>query len=268
MNSERKQPPTVRSAEMNPGPGFRIRSTIDRPREEHVEALLEFETPDISDLLNRLYALSTDIRCMTAEDNPMAGPVCTVNVFPGDNLMVHKALDIARPGDVVAIAAGASRMNAVLGDIICTKARHRGIRGFVVDGLIRDLPAIRALDYPVFARGTTPIGPLHRGPGEINYPIACGGVVIHPGDVIVGDAAGVVVVPRQIVADVVRRLTANRSANKSYLEKVHRGEFSNAWVDTLLESHGCPIEETAPSEHSPRQAEIPNGRATAGPTPA
>ena len=76
-------------------------------------------------------------------------------------------------------------MNAVLGDLISAKARHRGIAGFVVDGLIRDLPAILELgDFPVFARGTTPIGPLHRGPGEINYPICCGGIVVNPGDIV------------------------------------------------------------------------------------
>lgn len=115
--------------------------------------------------------------------------------------MVHKSLDVAHPGDVIVVAAGESRSSAVLGDIIATKARHRDIGGFVADGLIRDLPSIRVLDFPMYARGTTPIGPLHRGPGEVNYAVACGDVVVNAGDIVVADAEGVVVVPRQIAVE-------------------------------------------------------------------
>ena len=98
----------------------------------------------------------------------MAGPAFTVKTRPGDNLMVHKALDVARPGDVIAIDASFAHgaATAVLGDLIATKARHREIAGFVVDGLVRDIRGIRELGIPVFARGTTPVGPLPRGPPE------------------------------------------------------------------------------------------------------
>src|SRR5947209_2722173 len=154
-----------RSAELHPGPGFRVK--LDFPRLEPLlmEQLSYFPTPEISDLLNRMYALDPVIRCLTGCDHRLWGPACTVRVFPGDNLMVHKSLDVARPGDVVVVDAGASPMNAVLGDLISAKARHRGIAGFVVDGLVRDLPSIAELDFPVLARGTTPNGPAHRGPG-------------------------------------------------------------------------------------------------------
>jgi RraA family protein len=230
-----------RSAELHPGPGFRVRLDFPRLDPELVRPLTLFPTPDISDLLNRLYALDPAIRCQTGPEHRLCGPACTVKVFPGDNLMVHKALDVARPGDVVVVDAGASPMNAVLGDLVCTKARHRGIQGFVVDGLIRDLPDILPLDLPVFARGTTPIGPLHRGPGEINYPICCGRIVVNPGDVIVADQAGVVVVPREIVIELVHRLESHREANATYHASVKRGDFSNQWVDRLLQEHGCPL---------------------------
>jgi RraA family protein len=229
-----------RSAELHPGPGFRIRPDFPRPDPHLLGGFLEFPTPDISDLLNRLYAIDAAVRCLTGSHHRLCGPACTVKVFPGDNLMVHKSLDVARPGDVVVVDAGASPMNAVLGDLVCTKARHRGIQGFVVDGQIRDLPDIIPLDLPVFARGTTPIGPLHRGPGEINYPICCGGVVVNPGDVIVADQAGVVVVPRGIAAELLERLRSHREANAAYLVSVRRGDFSNAWVDRLLLEQGCP----------------------------
>jgi RraA family protein len=230
-----------RSSEMHPGPGFRVRLDFPRLDEGLMRQLALFETPDISDLLNRLYSVDSAIGCLTGDHHRLCGPVCTVKVYPGDNLMVHKVLDVAQPGDVVVIDAYGSRQNAVLGDIICTKAKHRGIAGFVVDGLIRDLPGILELDFPVFARGTTPIGPLHRGPGEINYPIACGGRVVNPGDVLVADASGIVVVPRNIAEELVDRLERNREANVAYLAAVQRGQFSNAWVDQVLAENHCPI---------------------------
>jgi regulator of RNase E activity RraA len=201
-----------------------------------------FPTPDISDLLNRLYAVDPEIRLLTNPGHKICAPACTVKVFPGDNLMVHKSLDVIEPGDVIIVDAGGSAMNAVLGDLISTKARHRGAAGFVIDGLVRDLPTIQQLgDFPVFARGMTPIGPLHRGPGEINFPICCGGVVVSPGDIIVGDAMGIVVVPQAIAGELLQRLKAHDAANATYFESVKKGNFSNAWVDQILTDLQCPM---------------------------
>jgi RraA family protein len=230
-----------RSASLHPGPGFRIKADFARTDPALYRELADFPTPDISDLLNRLYAVDPAVTCLTGSHHRLCGPACTVKVFPGDNLMVHKSLDVAKPGDIVVVDAGGSPMNAVLGDLISTKARHRGIAGFVVDGLIRDLPDITELDFPVFARGTTPIGPLHRGPGEINYPICCGGVVVNPGDIVVADLAGVVVVPREIAEELLQRLQSHKEANASYFASVRRGDFSNAWVDRLLDELHCPV---------------------------
>lgn len=233
-----------KSAEMHPGPGFRIRSDWERPEPSTVAGLAAFETPAISDLMNRLYSMETAIKPLTDPNMGVAGPALTVKVFPGDNLMVHKALDIAQPGDVVVVDASSSALTAVLGDLVSTKARHRGIAGFVVDGLIRDLPAIRALgDFPVFARGVSPIGPMHRGPGEIGYPIAAGGIVVYPGDVIAGDLNGVVVVPRDIADDLLIRLTERRATESDYTAAVARGDFNNDWVDAILERSGVIIEQ-------------------------
>src|SRR5215207_1069988 len=151
-----------KTAELHPGPGFRIRHDVERPASETVAGLGEFDTPAISDLMNRLYTMQPTIRPVTDPSLRILGPACTVKVYPGDNLMVHKALDVAQPGDVIVVDTSSSSLTAVLGDLVCTKARHRGIAGFIVDGLIRDLPAIRRLgDFPVFARDVTPKGPLH-----------------------------------------------------------------------------------------------------------
>lgn len=231
------------SAEMHPGPGFRIRHSIARPDPALIAAFGDFDTPDISDLINRLYAMSQSIKPLTDPSFRVLGPACTVKVFPGDNLMVHKSLDIARPGDVVVVDASGSSLTAVLGDLVSTKARHRGIAGFVVDGLIRDLPAIQQLEgFPVFARGVTPIGPLHRGPGEVNYPISAGGIVVNPGDIVVGDRNGVVVIPQDAATKLLDRLRMRAAAEAEYYAAVARGQFSNAWVDSILSEAGVESE--------------------------
>ncbi len=229
---------TPKSAQLHRGPGFRIRKTIDRPAKELSDAFSQFETPDISDMLNRLYTMNPMIKNLSTED-PICGPACTVKVYPGDNLMVHKALNIAQPGDVLVIDAGASSMNGIIGDLISTKAKFLGIQAFVVDGLIRDLPDVKKVGFPVFARGVTPVGPLHRGPGEINFSISCGGIVINPGDIICGDQNGLVVVRKDFAQDTLERLSLQKNSSATYEENVKKGIFSNEWVDNVLDEAGC-----------------------------
>jgi regulator of RNase E activity RraA len=233
-----------KSSDLYPGPGFRIRTDFPRLDAALMERFQYYDVPEISDALNRLFALDAAIACQTKKRHRLCGPVCTVQVFPGDNLMIHKVLDVARPNDIVVVDAhGVRGMNAVLGDIICTKAKHRGIAGFVIDGFVRDVPGIEPLDFPVFARGTTPVGPLHRGPGEINFPISCGGVVVTPGDVMVADISGIVLIPRESAKDILRRLDAQKAYQETYLAAVRKGEFSNAWVDEQLEKQDCPVDD-------------------------
>ena len=231
------------SAEMHPGPGFRYRAEITRPDPEIVDGFRAFDTPDVSDLMNRLYTMAPRIGPVIRPDDRLVGPACTVKCFPGDNLMVHKSLDLARPGDVIVVDTSSSAMTAVVGDLVSTKARHRGIAGFVIDGLIRDQPRIHALgDFPVFAAGITPLGPLHRGPGEVNFPVSVGGVVVNPGDIVVADGNGVVIVPRESAPDILDRLCRTAAAEAAYLAAVARGEFSNVWVDTMLADNGVAEE--------------------------
>lgn len=230
-----------KSSEMTPGPGFRIKLEIKRPAPALTAMFRDFETPDISDILNRMYTMSPEIRNVV-NDTPLIGPALTVKVFPGDNLMVHKALDAARPGDVVVVDTSGSQRNAVLGDLVTNKAKHLGIAGFIVDGLVRDLPGLREAGLPVYARGVTPFGPLHRGPGELNYSISCGGIVVNPGDIIVADSSGIAVVRREVAEDTIMRLRAHRARLQQYVEDVKAGRFSNEWVDRQLASDHCLVE--------------------------
>jgi len=228
-----------RSADVTPGPGFRFRECVAPVDVTIVDRLACFETPAISDRMNRLYSMDHAIRALNSGAPKIAGRACTVKVYPGDNLMVHKSLDIAEPGDVVVVDAASATTFAVLGDMVATKARHRGIAGFVVDGLVRDLPGILALgDLPVFARGVTPIGPLHRGPGEINYPVCAGGIVVHPGDIVIGDPSGVVVIPLECAREVAAGLERHAEADRAYAAAVAQGTFSTAWVDEELRAGG------------------------------
>ena len=176
-----------------------------------------------------------------SNDKELLGPACTVKLYPGDNLMIHKALDIAKPGDLVVVDCSGAMTNAVFGDLVANKARHRGIAGFIIDGLIRDLDGVRETGLPVYARGVTPFGPLHRGPGEINTPICCGGVVVNPGDLVKADSTGIAVVPRDHAVDILSRLRENRARQSEYVANVKRGVFSNAWVDDQLRENGCAI---------------------------
>ena len=111
----------------------------------------------------------------------------------------------------------------------------------MIDGLIRDLPGVQETGLPVFARGVTPIGPLHRGPGELNYPVSCGGIVVNPGDIIVGDENGVVVVRQDFAEELLQRLYVQRDALEAYVADVKQGIFSNEWVDRTLSAGNCPI---------------------------
>lgn len=231
---------TPKSAQMNAGPGFRVRLDFKRPSRELVEGFRHFASPDISDVLNRMYAMNNGIHNMTCRQ-AICGPACTVKVFPGDNLMVHKVLDVAKPGDIVVIDAGGTKSNAVLGDLVCTKAKHRGIAAFVVDGLIRDLEDVREIGLPVYACGVTPIGPLHRGPGEINYPVSCGGIVVNPGDIIVGDLSGLVVIRQEFACGTLATLNRQKPSLDAYVKDVKQGQFSNQWVDTYLSENHCSV---------------------------
>jgi regulator of RNase E activity RraA len=162
-----------------------------------------------------------------------------VKVFPGDNLMVHKAFDIAEPGEVIVMDAQGSTMTAVLRGLLSTKARHRASR----DSWWTGWRATYKNFWPwVICRfslvAITPIGPLQRGPGEINHPVCAGGVVIGPGDVVVGDRNGVVAVPRNAAEDVLTRLRAKAAREAAYVATVPAGNFSNSWVDRLLRAGG------------------------------
>ncbi|MGH3640778.1 MAG: methyltransferase, partial [Mycobacterium sp.] len=155
----------------------------------------------------------------------LAGPALTVWTRPGDNLYVHHALDIAKPGDIIVINGHGDPTRAIIGDLIGIRAKALGIGGFVIDGAVRDADALADCEMPVFARAVTPAGPYKHGPGRLQQPVAIAGVVVGPGDIIVADADGVVVVQRadaeRVLADAQEIEAAEAQKRIAYASGVH-----------------------------------------------
>src|SRR5215470_18792410 len=175
--------------------GFRILSIPRRPDKKLVAELSQMVTPHLSDSMERLYAGGPQLRPMH-NGAKLCGPAFTVRTAPGDNLLVHKAIDTARAGDVIVVDAGGFNDHAIIGELMSARAKQRGVAGMVIWGAIRDSAELGAGTYPVFASGVTHRGPYKNGPGEINVPIQMGGMPVSPGDIIVGDADGLVAVPQ------------------------------------------------------------------------
>lgn len=161
-----------------------------------ITAFKEIPTTAISDVLNGLTNVDSAIKPLK-EEYRFAGQALTVQLPINDNLAVLQAIGAANPGDVLVIDSKEDTYRAIAGDFVVGLMQTMGIEALVVDGVIRDILAIKALDFPVFSRGTTVASSGKAGVGDINLPISCGGVAVSPGDIIVGDADGVVVIPQK-----------------------------------------------------------------------
>jgi 4-hydroxy-4-methyl-2-oxoglutarate aldolase len=158
-------------------------------------------------------ALSPRIRPIQ-DGAAIAGPAVTVSCHPGDNLMIHAAVETCRPGDVLMVATTSPSTDGMLGELLATSLRAHGVVGVVIDAGVRDVAALRAMDFPVWARAISPQGTVKASPGSVNVSIVCGGVVVHPGDAVVADDDGVVVVPRER-AETVLAAGRDREANEA-----------------------------------------------------
>jgi regulator of RNase E activity RraA len=173
----------------------------------------------------------------------MAGPALTVKTRPGDNLMVHKALQLAVPGDVIVVDAGGDLTNAIIGEIMMGDAMLQRLGGIVINGAIRDAGALRAGDFPVFAAGVTHRGPYKDGPGEINVPIAIDGMVIEPGDLVIGDEDGLLCVPYAEAANLLAAAQAKQEVEARMVAGIADGSYDRSWVDATLKRLNCQMPE-------------------------
>ncbi|MNK10680.1 4-hydroxy-4-methyl-2-oxoglutarate aldolase [compost metagenome] len=171
----------------------------------------------------------------------LCGTAFTVRVRPGDNLMIHKALTMVRPGDVLVIDGGGDLTQALVGGLMRTTCVARGLAGLVIDGAVRDVVEWAADGMPLFARGHTHRGPTKDGPGEINIPIACAGLQVAPGDVIVGDADGVIAIPAVQARDILERTRRHLEKEARIREENRSGTSDPERFDSILRAKGVPV---------------------------
>src|SRR3712207_427623 len=212
-------------------PGFKLKKTFQRPPAELVAQLTQFAAANVSDIQGRQLTMSSQVHPVTFPGRKIAGPALTVKARPGDNLMAMKAIDLAQPGDVIVISSDGEANLSVWGGIMSMMAARRGIVAVVTDGVVRDVDQCREANLPIWATGLTPVGPTKLGPGQINQPMSCGGVIVNPGDVIFADEDGVVVVPQGELEAVIGRSHERVAREEGWLARIAQDDFSPL-VDT------------------------------------
>ena len=221
--------------------GFRV---LKRRRQVSANLVERFRTLPVannSDSMSRMSAGGARLRPLHA-GGVLAGPAITVKSRPGDNLMIHKALDVAGAGDVVVVDGGGDLTNALIGELMISHAIKRGLAGIVIYGAVRDSAWIREHDFPVFAAGVSHRGPYKDGPGEINVPIAIEGMVIEPGDLVIGDDDGLLCVPFDQAETIYTATHAKHAAETKQMAAIQAGTNDRSWVDATLTRLGCEIE--------------------------
>jgi RraA family protein len=216
---------------------IRVLTHFERVGRDLVDRFKAIPTANVSDNMLRITAAGSKIRPFHAK-GVLAGPAFTVKGRPGDNLILHKALDLAEPGDVIIMDAGGDLTNSLFGEMMAALAKARHLAGVVINGAIRDYASIHKGDFPVFAAGVTHRGPYKDGPGEINVPIAIEGMVIEPGDLILGDEDGLVCVPRAIAEDVYAASKAKHESEEKQLQEYMNQQSDRSWVDERFKELG------------------------------
>ena len=217
--------------------GFRVLAAPQRLDDELVARFRGIASANLADAMGRFNFMDPGIQ--PRSELALCGLAVTVRCRPADNLMVHKALDVAQPGDIIVVDTCGSTTTAVFGDLMCHTAVARRLGGIVVDGAIRDVSGITTLGFPAFSR-TVSAGSCDKdGPGEVNVPVSCGGVVVMPGDIIVGDDDGVVVVPRLSAEEVLRLVATLMERERARIAEIDAGVHIRPDVDETLRKKGA-----------------------------
>ena len=215
-----------------------IRRDFERVAPEVVRRASAFAASILADVAGRRGTLDGRIAPL-APSMRMAGPAFTVEVRPGDNLMIHAAITMAKPGDVLVVDGKGDRSCALMGSIMINACKKLGLAGVVVDAAVRDTEELRELGFPVYAAGANPNGPTKFVPGRINWPISCGGVAIHPGDLVVGDADGVVVVEREKAGSLLELAAKKVADERARIADIVAGRnLRPKWLEASLRAAG------------------------------
>jgi RraA family protein len=211
---------------------------IERVAPEVVESASRFPSSILADVAGRRGALNGRIAPLSPSMR-FAGPAITVEVRPGDNLMIHAALAIAKPGDVIVVDGKGDLGSALMGEIMCQQAAALGVAGVVIDGAVRDSEAIRELKFPMYAAGLNPNGPTKSVAGRLNHPVSVGGVTVNPGDLVVGDADGVTVIERAKAAAMLPLAEEKVAAETKRIADIRSGKaLRPGWLGGALLAAG------------------------------
>lgn len=199
-----------------------IRS-FERPKKELLDAYQGMQAATLHEVLGKAGAMTHDIRPVWP-GSFMCGSALTVQSRPGDNLMLHKAVSMAKPGDILVVAVDGFLEAGIWGEIITVAAMKKGIVGIVTDGSVRDTIPIKGLGFPMFCKGISMKGTTKQNPGKINNPVTIGDIVIHPGDIVLGDNDGVVVIPLQMARDVLAAAQKKEEVESNVISRIRQGE--------------------------------------------
>lgn len=203
-----------------------------------IEALKDMPTSVVSDVLGRLPG-TTGLHPVNRSPVTACGNAVTVKVRSGDNLLIHKALQLLQPGDVLVVDGEGDTSRALFGEIMMTVARTRGAVGVVFDGAVRDVDAFEAHHFPCWAHGVNLRGPYKEGPGSINRPITVGGMLVNPGDVVLGDSDGLVFIAPSLALEAARLAQEKVAQERATIQSILDGRYDDAWVDQMLKQKGA-----------------------------
>lgn len=210
---------------------------FERVSSDLVTQASAFQPAILADVAGRRGALHGRIQALRHRMK-LAGSALTVEVRPGDNLMIHAAIALAKPGDVLVIDGKGDQSAALMGTIMMNACRQVGIAGVVIDGAVRDSVEIDEMGFPVFSVGTNPNGPTKLASGRIGHPVSVGGVAVRPGDLVVGDADGVVVVEREKVEALLQAAQKKVEDETARIEAIKQGNTAAKWLDSALRNAG------------------------------
>jgi regulator of RNase E activity RraA len=220
------------------GIGFRVKTKIQRAPKALVDQFAKYPTGNIVDAMGRFGAMHHSVKPV-GPGMKVAGSALTVRIRACDNLVIYKALELAQPGDVLVIATSSFEGAATWGDLTSMIGKAKGMAGTVTDGMVRDVEGICQVGLPVFARGSTPNSPFKDGQGEVNFPVTCGGITVRPGDILVGDGDGVVVIPREDWDEVLAGLAKIAEKESQTVANIQAGKLIPDWVAKTLAERGC-----------------------------
>jgi 4-hydroxy-4-methyl-2-oxoglutarate aldolase len=210
---------------------------FERVSPELVNQAAEFQAAILADVAGRRGAMHGRIAALRPRMK-LVGPALTVDVRPGDNLMIHAAIALAQPGDVLVIDGKADQTSALMGTIMMSACKQLGIAGVVIDGAVRDSLEIDEMDYPVFSVGTNPNGPTKNVPGRIGHPVSCGGVTVRSGDLVLADADGIVVIERERVEGLLGQARKKVADEAARIAQIKQGNTSASWLAGALRTAG------------------------------